>query len=115
MKPLLLLLLVFAIGCQSPQKKAETSTPENAPTIEAPAQDALVFDLVVEGMTCTGCETTIKNSVQTLEGVQWVKAIHTNSKVAVAMMPAQSDTAGIKQKIEEAGYKVVSITPQTTP
>jgi copper chaperone CopZ len=116
MRSLLFIILVFAIGCQTQTKKETKTTP---PPVEQaminPAQDAVVFELAVEGMTCTGCEETIKNSVNTLDGIQWIKATHTDGKVVLAMTQSNPDTTGVKQKIEESGYKVVSITPQTAP
>jgi copper chaperone CopZ len=116
MRPLLFIFLVFAIGCQTQTKKGSETTPSPVEqTIINPAQDAVVFELVVEGMTCTGCEETIKNSINTMDGIQWVKATHADGKVVLAMTQSNPDTTGVKQKIEESGYKVVSITPQTAP
>ncbi len=113
MKILFFFLLLTLTGCQSPQKKgSQTPAPETQQTDEAVSSDAVIFELAVEGMTCTGCEQTITNSVKSVDGVQWVKAIHTDGKVTVALNKANPDTASIRQKISDSGYQVVSISKQ---
>ncbi len=59
----------------------------------------------VEGMTCTGCENTIKSKVSSLAGVSSVEASHTDSVVTVKMN-ADVDVADVKAAIASAGYTV---------
>lgn len=113
MKTLLFLLLMTAVACQSPQKKGTQSpTPETQQNAAFVAEDVVVFELAVDGMTCSGCEMAITKSVESLDGVQWVKASHTDARVTVAMSKSDADTALVRQKITETGYQVGPIVQQ---
>lgn len=113
MKTLLFLLLMTAVACQSPQNKGtQNSTPEMQQDPAFVSEDAIVFNLAVDGMTCTGCEQTIIKSLETMDDVQWVKASHTDAKVTVALNKSNPDTALVRQKITDTGYLVVSIAQQ---
>ncbi len=113
MKTLLFLLLITAVACQSPQNKnTQSSTLETEQNAALVSEDAVIFDVAVNGMTCTGCEQTITKSVESMDEVQWVKASHLDSMVTVALNISNPDTALVRQKITETGYLVVSIIQQ---
>jgi copper chaperone CopZ len=85
------------------------------PTIRTPVQQSqeisdniVKLELVVDGMTCTGCENTIKANVSSLEGVNHVEASHVKGITVVDFDPEVADTAAIKLKIIESGYTVVA-------
>jgi copper chaperone CopZ len=92
-----LLLFPLFLACQGPKTSSskETSAPEATPSIS--------YTLSVEGMTCTGCENTVKNAVQSVEGVSAVEASFEDELVSMSVTEA-ADTASIRQQIISSGY-----------
>lgn len=61
--------------------------------------------VLVTGMSCNGCERTVENSLQTIEGVTRVDADYTGDTVEVVVEDGVADEA-IEAAIEDAGYDV---------
>lgn len=81
---------------------------------EAPAtayvfpQDTFkIVELAVKGMTCSGCEAHITNSVGELEGVQTVEASYTNQTATIGYNPEKVDRDQIVAAINKTGYTVI--------
>lgn len=93
----LLFILPFFLACQGPKKSPseEPAAPETTATI--------AYTLAVEGMTCTGCENTVKNAIKAVEGVSTVEASFENEEVTVTVSET-ADTAAIRQQIITSGY-----------
>jgi copper chaperone CopZ len=66
------------------------------------------LNLQVDGMDCGGCEDSIKKAVSQIEGVESVSASHSSGKVQV-VFAGESDEAGVRLAIEDAGYEVVGV------
>ncbi|WP_461631995.1 cation transporter [Labilibaculum euxinus] len=100
-----ILIVVFAIAflaaCQSNTKKAESKKNETTQVV-----DYETMEFTVTGMTCTGCENTIKNGLKQIDGVVEVEASHTNSKVTVKVEKDKVNRKEIAQQIESIGYNV---------
>jgi copper chaperone CopZ len=101
-----ILIVVFAIGflaaCQSNTKKAESdSKVETTQVVEYEK-----MELTVTGMTCTGCENTIKNGLKQVDGVFEVEASHKNNKVTIKVEKDKVSREEIAQQIETIGYNV---------
>lgn len=64
-----------------------------------------VITLDVEGMSCTGCEHRIGNSLRRVEGVRETTADHTTGKVQVRVGPGVA-LGVLAAKITAAGYTV---------
>jgi copper chaperone CopZ len=100
-----ILIVIFAIGfltaCQSNTKKAESKKTETTQVV-----DYETMEFTVTGMTCTGCENTIKNGLKQIDGVVEVEASHTNSKVSIKLVKDKVNRDEIAQKIETIGYHV---------
>ncbi|MFA9371136.1 MAG: cation transporter [Labilibaculum antarcticum] len=101
-----ILIVVFAIGflaaCQSNTKKvSDDSKAETTQVVESET-----MELTVTGMTCTGCENTIKNGLQQIDGVLEVEASHTSGKVNVKVEKNKLKREEIEQQIETIGYHV---------
>ncbi|PKQ69237.1 hypothetical protein BZG01_01680 [Labilibaculum manganireducens] len=64
------------------------------------------MELTVTGMTCTGCENTIKNGLKQIDGVVEVEASHTNNKVTIKVEKDKVTHEEIAQQIEAIGYSV---------
>ena len=93
------MLLLFA--CQSKTTNSEIK--------EEVAINTLSYKVEINGMTCTGCEQTIQNAVNSLDGVSEIAASHTDGNAIVKLNPDKVDTLAIKNKISETGYTVTSI------
>jgi copper chaperone CopZ len=64
------------------------------------------IELDVKGMSCDGCENSVKVAVGDLAGVDAVEADHASGRVRVtAATPVDLDA--IKNAITEAGFTVV--------
>lgn len=101
-----ILILIFALSflsaCQSNSKKSENNTTEKTKQVVQVEE----IEFSVNGMTCTGCENTIKNGLKQMEGVVEVEASHQNKKVTVKVEKDKVSREEIAQKIESVGYSV---------
>lgn len=61
------------------------------------------INLKVKGMHCEGCENRIKNSLNTIEGVEEVIANHIDGTVLIKTNK-EVDIEDIKEKIEDLGF-----------
>jgi len=62
--------------------------------------------IIVTGMKCGGCETTVKNTVQALDGVLLVNASSKNDKVDVEFDDSKTSLDDIKTSITNAGFNI---------
>jgi copper chaperone len=62
--------------------------------------------LKVEGLTCGGCEKSVRNALLAHEGVGDVVASHKDGTVDVQFDAARIQPALLKQAIEDAGFDV---------
>lgn len=63
------------------------------------------LEIPVEGMQCTGCERTLSNALERLDGVRRAEADHTAARVKVSF---DSDVLGeekLRHEIEQTGYE----------
>ncbi|MWV38246.1 heavy-metal-associated domain-containing protein [Natrialba sp. INN-245] len=60
----------------------------------------------VGGMACEGCENTVTDALESLEGVSSVTANHEASEVRVVHEETLVDESSIADAIENAGYSV---------
>ncbi len=56
---------------------------------------------VVEGMTCTHCELSVREEVEELPGVESARADHTTGRLVVRGEVADAD---VRAAVAEAGY-----------
>lgn len=66
-----------------------------------------ITDIVVEGMSCSHCENSIKQAVGALNGVEKVGVDLQNKKVTVEFDPEKVTGKAIFDAIEDQGYNVV--------
>lgn len=70
-------------------------------------QDAVVsVDLSVKGMTCTGCENTIKDGVSDIPGVLDVSASFQEGRTTVKFDTTLTNHRQISEAISKRGYEV---------
>ncbi len=101
MKNLLFIALIaaFFAGCAG-----KTTTTDNAAQSTATAVANKTVVLAIEGMTCTGCENTVQESVTKISGVTEIKASHLDSTAVVSFDSTKTSLAAIGDAITEAGY-----------
>jgi len=98
--PFLFVVTLFAFSCTSGQDKTKEATDK----VAAVANKTIT--LAVEGMTCTGCENTVKEAVGGVEGVSEVVASHTEGSAIVKFDSTLTDIKAISIAITDAGYTV---------
>jgi len=100
------LIIIFALAlftaCQSNTKKAESDSKAETAQIT----DYELMELTVNGMTCTGCENTIKNGLKQIDGIAEVNASHETHKVSIKVEKDKLSREDIAKQIEAIGYHV---------
>lgn len=81
-------------------------TQTNTASVQAVASVNKTINIDVEGMTCTGCENTIKDAVGTVPGVIEVTASHTKGLAVVKYDSTKANFKTISDAITNAGYTV---------
>lgn len=67
-----------------------------------------ITDIVVEGMSCGHCESSIKQALGALDGVGKVDVDLANKKVTIEFDPQVITGKKIKDTIEAQGYDVTN-------
>lgn len=63
--------------------------------------------VIIEGMTCEHCRNRVENSINAIDGA--AAKVNLKKKTAVVSMEKEVSDEQIREVIEKAGYKVVSI------
>lgn len=103
MKHIFLILLIGFIAFSCTSKQGET---KDAATAAAATVANKTVDLAIEGMSCTGCENTIKESVTAVQGVMEVTASFKTGEAIVKFDSTKTDLEKISAAITDAGYVV---------
>lgn len=101
------IVVVSISSCTGGGKKAEKQ-PEATVMAETDQAHAHLhyIQVSIEGMTCEGCENTVKGAIQNLAGVDSVIATHVDAYALAGYAATTPDTAAIRTAVTEAGYKV---------
>jgi copper chaperone CopZ len=94
-----ILLTAFIAGCAG-----KSTGTDNAVQGTTTAVANKTVTLAIEGMTCTGCENTIQETVTKIAGITSIKASHLDSTAVVSFDSTQTSVAAIGDAINEAGY-----------
>ncbi len=62
----------------------------------------------IDGMTCGGCESSVKAALERLDGVQVLDASFEDGTVELLFEPERVARPDLANAVEEAGYEVVS-------
>lgn len=65
------------------------------------------YNLTIEGMTCSSCESAIKKSVKKLNGIKDIQPNHKTGKGTVKFDEKQVSINDVIKSIEKLGYKVI--------
>jgi len=96
----IVLLAIILNGCGSQEDK--TSDQTNTGTNVNRQQ----ISIQTSGMTCTGCENTIKSKVKKINGVIEVNADHTTGVVNCEYDANITNPDAIKDAITSSGYRI---------
>jgi copper chaperone CopZ len=91
-----LVILFSACNFDSSQKKSEPQVLE-----------LTRLEIVVEGMTCEGCENTVQEQLKKIEGVSAVSASHVDEIVIVEADTSLSKIDALEEAINSLGYTVI--------
>ena len=106
-------IVVFLAGCgksdtqTSGNDKTDKQTEKDQQSLQVSAGDRSV-EIHTSGMTCTGCENTIKAKVKKVDGVKDVIADFKTNVVKASFDPGKTNPEAISKAIESAGYEVKS-------
>lgn len=64
------------------------------------------IQVAVEGMTCAGCENTVKGAMEKVAGVHSATATHLESYALAGYAAAEPDTSALREAITATGYTV---------
>jgi len=82
--------------------------PDNKKEVVVVSQsDIQTVKFNVQGMTCAGCEETIKHAVNELDGILDVIPSYENENTEVKFDKTKTSKAAIEKAINSTGYKVV--------
>lgn len=101
---LLILFVLFLAGCNTATEDKKEQANEK---VKVDPGKVVLIDMDVNGMTCTGCENTIKSGVSELDGVVSVEASHVDAKTYVKADTSIVNIDKIKEAISAKGYQVV--------
>jgi copper chaperone CopZ len=119
MKSLVLLtffLSIIVTGCGKSDNQTSTETKNSKlpdknseqQTLQVSSGDKSI-EIHTSGMTCTGCEKTIKTKVKKVEGVRDVIADFNTNVVKASFDPGKTNQDAISEAIKSAGYEVLSV------
>jgi len=103
--PVLLMIVLFACGKSD---KPVTDNKLDNQTVQTTGKEVSV-EIHTSGMTCTGCEATIKSKVKKVNGVKDVTADFQTNTVKATFDDGKTNVEAIKDAISSAGYKVESV------
>ena len=104
--PFVLAALVMA--CNPAGKKEEKNSSDQLTTPAIDTTRLVTVTIHVGGMTCTGCENTIKGGISDLPGIAEVSASYTDSVATVTFDTLQTTISAIDSVIYVKGYTVLS-------
>lgn len=103
---LIVAVVLFASCAGNPGEKTNSGEAEETATEQENMQTIL---LAVEGMTCSGCEIAVVNSLTRIEGVSHADASHSQGTASVTFDPGTVNVNSLLQAIEGAGYQAVEV------
>lgn len=101
---IIVIFTVFIVSCGKSDK--QTAGKDQKSTQTDPSKLKTV-EYKTKGMTCTGCEETIKERVKRVNGVQEVEADYKLNMAKVTYDTDKTNPKQIEEAIVDAGYKVL--------
>jgi copper chaperone CopZ len=101
----IILFILVLSGCGKNDKE---SAGDNSDAVQTSGKEVTV-EIHTSGMTCTGCESTIKKKVKKVDGVKDVMADFRTNTVKATYDDGKTNVEEIKKAISSAGYSVESV------
>ena len=104
-----IIVIAFTLAaCQQSSKTQSSQTEKNESAAIANLNQAAVItaEYKIKGMTCTGCENTIKAGVKKLAGIADVSADYKSGTAVVKCDTTKVTLAQITDAITSTGYQV---------
>ena len=102
-----LCILILGYGCNKSDKETSEQKQDNQ-VVQTVGKEVSV-EILTSGMTCTGCEATIKSKVKKVNGVKDVIADFNTNTVKTTFDDGKTNVDEIKKAITSAGYNVESV------
>jgi copper chaperone CopZ len=106
MKKILLFMILAMAAYACNQGKTGTEVPK-----AVTAAAIKTVKLGVEGMSCEGCENTIKEEVGKIDGVSEVVASHVDKFATISFDSTKTTLTALSEVITAAGYEVTGEQP----
>ena len=106
---LLFFIALISFACQNNSEKAVKENTDEAAVINT--ENVVSYHIDVNGMTCTGCENTIKSGVKELSGISEVDANFKEAWATVSFDTTLTSIEEITLKITSKGYQVAGAEP----
>ena len=76
--------------------------------MDSPSAPATVYtvELAIDGMTCGGCVRSVKNVLESIQGVTSAEVSLEKAQATVTYDPAKADVNRMKEAVTDAGYQV---------
>lgn len=112
MKPIfVLIVLVLALyACQGNANSGKESAQSENTVLQVAPENLVTISFDVEGMTCTGCESTVVRSLESLDGVVEANASHESGKASVQFDKTLVTKGEMEDGIVSTGYRVTGYT-----
>jgi mercuric ion transport protein len=107
----LAILGIALFSCQGNSSRDREIPESERPEITVAPENLSSISFDVEGMTCTGCESTVVRSVKSMNGVVEANASHETGKATVQFDKTLIDMQALEAAIESRGYKVKGYSP----
>lgn len=104
----LALSLAFLAACNS------TISDKSGEKKEVNVAAVKTIELRVTGMTCEGCENTVKEAVNNVEGVTGTEASHVAGLTTITYDTTLTSIEKLSTVINDLGYKVEGLAENTT-
>jgi copper chaperone CopZ len=105
------LSLAFLASCNSTVTDKATEETKTAVNVAA----VKTIELHVTGMTCEGCENTVKEAVNKVDGVTSSEASHVAELTTISYDTTLTDVDKLSAVINELGYKVEGLAVNAAP
>jgi len=96
----LFFLTILSVSCQNSDKKAAVPAAIQTTALKT-------IEISVNGMTCEGCEGTVKESLTKVAGVTECVASFKENKATVKFDSTKTNYTALAAAITEAGYEVL--------
>jgi copper chaperone len=75
----------------------------DSPKVPAPAS---TVEFAIDGMTCGGCVRSVKNVLESIQGVISAEVSLERARATVTYDPAKADVNRMKEAVTDAGYQI---------